>query len=169
MELRNYIKPVTDFPKPGVLFRDITPLLQDSAALDYAAQEMAALTDISAINAFVGIEARGFILAAYMAGKFRKGFIPLRKAGKLPPPVLKKSYELEYATATLEISENAKKVSGGVVIVDDVIATGGTLQAAIGLCEQAGFNICDVIVLINISKLNQFSFNNQPIKSLITY
>ena len=112
-------------------------------------------------------ESRGFIFAAQLAAKFNKGFVPLRKAGKLPPPVHQKSYKLEYGEATLEMAPAAAPAR--VVICDDVLATGGTLKASAELCEKAGYKIEDILVLINLTFLNDMKFKNEPIKSLIQY
>lgn len=165
MELKNYIRDIPDFPKKGILFRDISPLLRNSDALTFVATEFGKKMQIESIDAFVGIESRGFILASLLAGHFNKGFIPLRKAGKLPPPVVEESYELEYGSATLEMAPG----QGQVVIVDDVLATGGTLQAAINICERAGYSVANVAVLINLTFLNQMLFRNQKILSLVEY
>ncbi len=139
MNLQNYIREIPDFPKPGILFRDVSPLLQNPEALQFVATELVRKTDLSRIDSFVGIESRGFILAALLAGLHKKGFIPLRKAGKLPPPVLKKSYDLEYGQAEVELAPG----QGRVMILDDVLATGGTLQAALHLCTEAGYQVED--------------------------
>jgi len=165
MNLKNWVRDIADFPIPGILFRDISPLLQNPQALEFAAAQMVAQTDLRQIDFFVGIESRGFILAAYMAAKYSKGFIPLRKAGKLPPPLISQTYTLEYGTATLEINPG----QGRVFIVDDVLATGGTLKTAIDLCTQAGFQVKQVAVLINLIKLNQLKFDNQAIHSALQY
>lgn len=121
--------------------------------------------DLRIVDAFVGIESRGFILASILASHFRKGFIPLRKAGKLPPPVVAESYELEYGNATLEMAPG----TGRVVILDDVLATGGTLMAAINICKKAGYEVENVGVLVNLTFLNEMQFRGQPVISLIQY
>ena len=171
-DYKKLIKDVPDFPIPGVLFRDVSPLLQNAQAFSQVATDFSKLIDLEKIDLFVGIESRGFIFAAQLAAKFNKGFLPLRKAGKLPPPVFQKSYDLEYGTATLEISPSPNKGSDQllrVVICDDVLATGGTLQASIDLCRQAGYQVEDVLVLINLTFLNQMKFKDQAIKSLVQY
>ena len=149
------IRDVADFPIPGVMFRDVTPLLQDAAAFTQVTEDFGKLINLNDVDVFVGIESRGFIFATALAAHFNKGFLPLRKAGKLPPPTIKESYKLEYGEATLEI--------------DDVLATGGTLKASISLCEKAGYKISDVLVLINLTFLNEMKFKNEPVKSLIQY
>jgi adenine phosphoribosyltransferase len=106
-----------------------------------------------------------------MAAHCQKGFLPLRKAGKLPPPVIQQSYELEYGKATLELAPapTGTAHTSRVIICDDVLATGGTLNAAIQLCEKAGYQVSDVLVLINLTFLNSMKFKNEPVKSLIQY
>lgn len=165
MELQNYIKAIPDFPKPGILFRDMSPLLRDPQALKFVAEGLAKYFDLSQVDAFAGIESRGFILASLLAGIHGKGFLPIRKAGKLPPPTFRESYQLEYGEATLELAPGA----GNIVILDDVLATGGTLQAAITLAERAGYKVVDVAVLINLTFLNQMKFQGRPISSMIQY
>ena len=167
MNYKSLIRDVPDFPIQGVLFRDVSPLLQDAEAFGRVASDFAKLINLQNVDMFVGIESRGFIFAAQLAAQFKKGFLPLRKAGKLPPPVLKNSYKLEYGEATLEMAPATK--SARVVICDDVLATGGTLKASIELCEQAGYHVEDILVLINLSFLNKLRFKDLPIKSLIQY
>ena len=167
MNYKTLIRDVPDFPIKGVLFRDVSPLLQDPKAFSNVAHDFAKQIDLSKVDLFVGIESRGFIFAALLAAKFDKGFLPLRKAGKLPPPVLQQSYDLEYGQATLEIAPTS--VAKKIVICDDVLATGGTLRAAISLCQKAGYEVEDVLVLIDLPFLNQMTFRNQKIKSLIQY
>jgi adenine phosphoribosyltransferase len=167
MIFKELIRDVPNFPIEGVLFRDVSPLLQDAVAFSKVAQDFAKLIDLTKVDLFVGIEARGFIFAAQLAAKFDKGFLPLRKAGKLPPPVFQETYNLEYGMATLEMAPAAKKLN--VVICDDVLATGGTLKAAMSLCEKAGYHVEDILVLINLTFLNQMKFKNQNVKSLIQY
>ena len=165
MELKSYIRDVPDFPIPGILFRDITPLLTDAKALQFACQQLVATVDLDQIDVFVGIESRGFIFASYLAALYKKGFLPLRKAGKLPPPVISESYNLEYGTATLETCQGKQRI----MILDDVLATGGTLEASIKLCQKAGYHVEAVAVLINLTNLNKMKFNKKDIHSVIKY
>jgi adenine phosphoribosyltransferase len=165
MDLKQYIRDIPDFPKKGILFRDISELLRNPQALESVAVEFGKNLNLSQIDAFVGIESRGFILASYLASHFKKGFIPLRKAGKLPPPVIAESYQLEYGSATLEMAPG----SGRVVVIDDVLATGGTLQAALNICEKAGYQAEQAAVLIDLTFLNKMRFRGQKIISLIQY
>lgn len=165
MDLQAYVHDVKDFPIPGVLFRDISPILASPAALNFALDRMVEHVDMSAIDLIVGIESRGFILGAALGTRFGKGFVPLRKAGKLPPPVESLSYELEYGQAALEMRAG----QGRVLIVDDVLATGGTLAAAILLCERAGYEVAGIAVLINLQHLNRMRFRGEPIHAVLTY
>lgn len=167
MNYKSLIYDVPDFPIKGVLFRDVSPLLQNADAFSTVAHDFSRLIDLNKVDMFVGIESRGFIFAAQLAAKFNKGFVPLRKAGKLPPPTIQKSYKLEYGEATLEMAPSTH--SANVIICDDVLATGGTLKASIELCQNAGYQVEDILVLINLTFLNEMKFKNQAIKSLIQY
>jgi adenine phosphoribosyltransferase len=165
MDFTSFIRDIPDFPKPGVMFRDISPLLKNPQALQKMVEAFSARMDLSSVDAFVGIESRGFILASMMAMHTQKGFIPLRKAGKLPPHVFRESYTLEYGEATLEMAQG----HGRVIIMDDVLATGGTLAAGISLCQKAGYEIQDVAVLIDLPFLNDFRFQGRKVVSLVQY
>lgn len=167
MDYKSLIYDVPDFPIKGVLFRDVSPLLQNAEAFSAVANDFSKLTDLKNVDLFVGIESRGFIFAAQLAAKFNKGFVPLRKAGKLPPPVVQNSYKLEYGEAVLEIAP--AKNPAKVIICDDVLATGGTLNAATELCQKAGYQVEDILVLINLTFLNAMQFKKAPIKSLVQY
>lgn len=165
MNLKTLIRDVPDFPKPGILFRDMTPLLQNSEALNYVSHELIKDMSLSQIDYFAGIESRGFILGAHMAATHKKGFLPIRKAGKLPPPTKRVQYQLEYGSAEIELPIG----EGRILIVDDVLATGGTLQAAIELGHEAGYKVVDVCVLVNLTFLNSMKFNGKEVKSLVQY
>ncbi len=169
MDYKSLIHDVPDFPIKGVLFRDVSPLLQHPEAFSKLAVDFAKMIDLQNVELFVGIESRGFIFAAMLAAKFNKGFLPLRKAGKLPPPVIHETYNLEYGTATLEIAPSKATHKKKVIICDDVLATGGTLKASVSLCEKAGYEVEDILVLINLTFLNQMKFKDQDVKSLIQY
>lgn len=164
-ELKALVRELADFPIQGVLFRDISPILESPAALHSALEAMVEGVDLARIDHVVGIESRGFILGAALAARYEKGFIPLRKAGKLPPPVISRSYELEYGSATLEMRPG----KGRVLVVDDVLATGGTLVAARELCLAAGYEVVDLSVLIDLRFLNQLSIDGRRVRSVLVY
>lgn len=165
MDLKSLIRDVPNFPQEGILFRDMTPLLQHPEAMEFVSKNLVKNVDLSKIDYFAGIESRGFILAAHLAATHKKGFLPIRKAGKLPPPTKKVSYKLEYGTAEIELPLG----KGNVMIVDDVLATGGTLQAGIDLSQAAGYNVEAVAVLVNLTFLNQMKFKNAEVISLVQY
>lgn len=169
IDYKKLIIETPNFPIPGVLFRDVSPLLQNAEALQQITQDFSKIIDLDEVDAFIGIESRGFIFASLLAARFKKGFIPLRKAGKLPPPTIKKAYQLEYGEAILEMTPSRIKEKNRVIICDDVLATGGTLKASIELSEAAGFRVQDLLVLINLTFLNQMKFKSNPVKSLIQY
>lgn len=160
-----HIRNVPDFPKAGILFKDITPLLQER--FHEVIESMAKTINWNDIDYVVGIESRGFILGAAMATLKGKGFIPVRKKGKLPPPVIAESYALEYGTDTLEMIINEKP--GRVVLVDDVLATGGTLKAVMNLCQKNQFEVKALSLLINLTFLNKFTEEGYPVHSVINY
>ena len=161
MNLQDYIIDVPDWPQKGIVFKDITPLLKDANAFNHSTLLMRGLLDTNAFSYIVGIESRGFIFGSYLAKRMGLGFIPVRKKGKLPPPVISRDYELEYGTDTLEIKPGDGE---RVIIVDDVYATGGTAKATRELCEEAGYEVIDEVYLINLSFLNK-----DKVKSVITY
>lgn len=147
------IRAVPDFPKPGVIFRDITPLLADGAAFARCIDAMAEPWQDSQVQAVCGVESRGFIFAAAIAQKLGAGFVPLRKPGKLPPPVMHADYQLEYGTDRLEAREDTLRKGERVLLVDDVLATGGTLGAARNLLGQLGADLVGASVVIELLAL----------------
>ena len=161
--MKNLIRDVEDFPKNGVIFKDIFPLLQDCfhLVIDDLARK---IERPKAIEYIAGIESRGFVFAAALAYKLNKGFIPIRKKGKLPPPVQSEKVILEYGEAELEMVEG----DGRIVIVDDVLATGGTLKGAWLLAKKCGYMPNQAIVLIDIVKLNNGNLGF-PVASLFDY
>lgn len=154
MELASFIDDVVDFPRPGIVFKDITPLLGDPTAFGYAVDAMAAPFVGSAISVVAGIEARGFLFGPSVAERLGAGFVPLRKPGKLPSDVIGMDYELEYGTDRLEVRRESSLPGAQVLVVDDVLATGGTLRAAIELVGAAGGEVAGVSVLIELSELH---------------
>ncbi|NUW45638.1 adenine phosphoribosyltransferase [Nonomuraea rhodomycinica] len=144
------IRDVPDYPKPGVLFKDISPLLADHAAFAAVVDEVAGWRPADKI---VGIEARGFILAAPVAYRAGAGFVPVRKKGKLPSETLEESYDLEYGSATIEVHRDAFDEGDRVLIVDDVLATGGTAEATVELVRRAGAEVVGVAMLMELAFL----------------
>ena len=164
--LARLIVDVPDFPRPGILFRDITPLLRSHfgeaiAALDALWNE----TEWSQAEAVAGVESRGFILAAALAEKRGKGFVPIRKKGKLPPPIVERRYSLEYGDGILEMQRG----SGRLILVDDVLATGGTLAASAELATDAGFRVLHAGVLIDLDIAKDFRCLGEAPRSVIHY
>jgi adenine phosphoribosyltransferase len=149
--ITTHVRDVPDYPKPGVLFKDITPLLGDADAFGGVVEAMAAT--FGPVDKVVGIEARGFILAAPVAYEIRAGFVPVRKQGKLPSATFAEEYALEYGSATLEVHRDAFAPGDRVLIVDDVLATGGTARATASLIHQAGAQVVGVAVLMELSFL----------------
>ncbi len=152
--IRDHIRAIEDYPQEGVTFRDITPLLGNSAAFGRSVDELVARFDDVAVDRVVGIEARGFILAAPVAYRLRAGFVPVRKAGKLPWAVVREEYQLEYGTDKLEIHRDAIHPGERIVVVDDVLATGGTAAATARLIEALGGTLVGLGFLLEISALN---------------
>jgi len=152
--LRESVRDIPDFPSPGVMFKDITPLLADPTAFSTAVDAMVVSFGRGTIDKVVGIEARGFIIAAPVAYHFGAGFVPLRKQGKLPYQTLAQSYDLEYGTAELEVHADAFTPGDRVLIVDDVLATGGTAEAACELVERAGGKVVGLAFIIELEFLN---------------
>ena len=148
------VREVPDFPKPGISFKDITTLLSNSSALSEAVARMAQPFSDSSIQVVLGIEARGFILGAPVALALNCGFVPVRKEGKLPAATLRESYQLEYGTNTVEIHRDAIAAGDRVLIVDDLLATGGTMQAACKLAETLGGEIVGLSFLAELLFLN---------------
>lgn len=147
------IRDVADFPKPGILFKDIMPVLADAAGFAAAIDAMAAPWRGETIDAVIAIEARGFILGAALAQTLGVGFVPVRKPGKLPGRVLSQSYALEYGQDTLELHADALSAGARVLLVDDVLATGGTLEAARALIERLDARLVGAAVLIELAAL----------------
>ncbi len=153
-EIKKFIRNIPDFPKEGILFRDITPLLQDAGAFESSVNQMAELIKGQDIDYLVGIESRGFIFASALSIKMQKGFITVRKPGKLPFTRIQESYDLEYGSDSLEIHDDSLKDGKNVVIVDDLLATGGTALATGNLIKQLNGNIVGYLFLIELPDLD---------------
>jgi adenine phosphoribosyltransferase len=171
-DLARLIRPVPDFPKPGVLFRDITPLLGDADAL---ARTVTALTeairrDIGPVDRVLGMEARGFLLGPPIALALGVGFAPVRKPGKLPWEVESETYALEYGTDTLEAHRDAVLAGERVLVLDDVIATGGTAAATARLVDKLGAQVAGFAFLVELSFLDgRAALGDLPVTALVTY
>ncbi|MFE5594401.1 adenine phosphoribosyltransferase [Streptomyces sp. NPDC056549] len=171
--LLSRIRDVPDYPKPGVLFKDITPLLADPEAFTALTGALAALCSAHGATKIVGLEARGFILAAPVAVRAGLGFIPVRKAGKLPGATLRQAYELEYGTAEIEVHAEDLVAGDRVMVIDDVLATGGTAEASIELIRRAGAEVAGVAVLMELGFLPgrarlEPALSGAPLTALIT-
>ena len=165
-DLKRFIVDVPDFPRPGILFRDISPLLrkQFEATLD-AMDALFSDQEWQQLDALAGIEARGFVLAAGLAARRGKGFVPIRKQGKLPPPVVSGAYALEYGNAVLEVQSGG----GRLALIDDVLATGGTMRAAAELATLAGFQVGALAALIDLRLVGDFLWHELPLRCVIRY
>lgn len=153
MNLKDKIAEIPDFPKKGILFRDISPLLRDPSALSLVIDEFTKIIHPNDVDVFAGIESRGFPLACAMALKYNKGMIMIRKQGKLPGPTQKVSYNIEYGSATMEIQVNAVKKGQKVYICDDLLATGGTAKAAVKLVEKIGGKVSGFAFIVELTDL----------------
>jgi len=153
LDLADYIRSIPDFPKPGILFRDITPLLASPRALRYAVQRLADRFRQRKIDLVAAAEARGFLLAAPLALELDAGLVPIRKAGKLPFDTVSHRYDLEYGTDTLEIHVDAIPRGADVLVVDDLLATGGTVEACCRLVEKAGGKVAACAFLVELAAL----------------
>lgn len=170
MDLQSLIRDIPDFPKPGIMFRDITTLLSDPAGLRYAIDALATKTESFGADCIVGMESRGFIFGAPLAYKLEVGFIPVRKPGKLPGKVHAVEYELEYGTDCLEVHQDALKPGTRVLIVDDLIATGGTAGATAKLIQTIGCELVGFGFIIELRDLQgRDRLPDVPIVTLVEY
>lgn len=168
--LRRSIRDIPDYPKKGILFRDITPLLKDGKAFALCIDEMAKRVEGIDFDYVVGIEARGFIIGAALAYKLGKGFVPIRKVGKLPYKRISKEYALEYGTATIEMHHDALENGQKALLVDDLLATGGTAKAAAEMVESVGGSVAGFAFVIELEALNGRSMlGNRSMSALIRY
>jgi adenine phosphoribosyltransferase len=165
-DLQRAIANVADFPRPGILFRDISPLLRDHFDATVSALEALLTEDEwSRVDLVTGIESRGFILGAALALRRGKGFVLVRKQGKLPPPVVDVSYDLEYGSGILEMQRG----EGRLVLIDDVLATGGTMTGAADLCVRAGYSVQALAVLVNLKMVSDYSWRTLHLRAVISY
>ncbi|HKJ80534.1 MAG TPA: adenine phosphoribosyltransferase [Ignavibacteriaceae bacterium] len=169
-ELKQYIRSVKDFPKPGIMFRDITTILKDPVALKLTAKMLFEKAENLDITKVVGIESRGFIFGSMLADKLDVGFVLIRKPGKLPAETLKETYALEYGTDTIEIHKDAIKPGDKVLLHDDLLATGGTAEAACKLIEKLGGKVLQASFIIELSFLKgREHLKNYDVQSLVDY
>ncbi len=172
MDLKTVIRSIPDFPKPGILYRDITTLLTDARGFRRAVDELVQPLAGAKIDKVAGIEARGFILGGAIAHQLSVGFVPIRKKGKLPHKTISQSYELEYGTDDIEIHVDAIETGERVLLVDDLIATGGTAMAAIQLLERAGAEIvlCTFVVdLPDLGGADKLRADGKQVTSLVQF
>ena len=170
MDLKSTIRSIPDFPKPGILFRDITTLLKDPAAFCFVIEELANRYRGSRLDAIAGIESRGFIFGAALAAKLAAGFIPIRKPGKLPAPTVSAEYSLEYGTDKIEMHIDAISPGMRVLLIDDLLATGGTMKAACELIEKTGGTVAECCFIIELAALEgRKALAGKNIFSLLTY
>ena len=169
-KVEDYVRTIPDFPEPGIMFRDVTSVLQDAEGLKLSIDEMIKLLDGVEFDVIAGAESRGFIFGVPVAYELGKAFVPVRKAGKLPCETVSAEYELEYGKACIEIHKDAIKPGQKVVIIDDLIATGGTIQAAAKLIEQLGGEVVKIVFLMELAGLNgREKLAGYDVASVITY
>ncbi len=169
-KLEEYVRSIPDFPEPGIIFRDITSILQDADGLKLAIDSMQAFLKDIDVDVIVGTESRGFIFGMPIAYNLHKPFIPVRKKGKLPCETISKSYDLEYGQATIEIHKDAIKPGQKVAVIDDLIATGGTVKAAIEMIEELGGEVVKCVFLMELAGLNgRAALEGYDVDAAITY
>ena len=172
VDLQKLIRNCPDFPKPGVLFRDVSPVYNNYKALNYIANKYENVLKGSPFDTIVGIESRGFVVATLLALRFKKGLTMVRKAGKLPRDTIKKAYNIEYGSSIMEIQRDAISEGQRVLVVDDLIATGGTAHAAVELVTEAGGKIAALAIVVELanllgaSKLREIGY---AVHSLVVY
>ena len=166
LDLKRFISDIPDFPRPGILFRDISPLLRGHfAAVVDVLDSLLSEAEWRDIDALAGIESRGFILGAALAQRRGKGFVLIRKQGKLPPPVVEIAYDLEYGSNVLEMQCG----EGCVALVDDVLATGGTMTASADLCVRAGYSIAALLSLVDLHIVSDYRWRDQAVRAAVHY
>ena len=169
-KIEEYVRSIPDFPEPGIIFRDITSVLQDAEGLQLAINSMQEFLKDVDVDVIAGTESRGFIFGVPIAYNLHKPFVPIRKKGKLPCETVSASYDLEYGSATIEMHKDSIKPGQKVAIVDDLIATGGTIEAAIKLVEELGGEVVKVIFLMELAGLHgRESLKGYDVESVICY
>ena len=169
-KVEDYIRTIPDFPEEGIMFRDITTVLQDADGFALAIDEMQKLLADTEFDVIVGAESRGFIFGAPLAYNMKKAFVPVRKKGKLPCETVEATYELEYGTATIEMHKDSIKPGQKVVIVDDLIATGGTIEAAAKLIEELGGEVVKIVFLLELAGLDgRARLSKYQVETVVTY
>ncbi len=169
-KVEDYIRTIPDFPEEGIMFRDVTTVLQDAEGFHLAIDEMQKLLSDTEFDVIVGAESRGFIFGAPLAYNMKKAFVPVRKKGKLPCETVEATYELEYGTATIEMHKDSIKPGQKVVIVDDLIATGGTIEAAAKLIEELGGEVVKIVFLLELAGLNgREKLAKYDVATVVTY
>ncbi len=170
MDLKQYIRDVPDFPAPGILFRDITPLLHESGAFAFAIEEMSAHIESLRVDVIVGVESRGFVFGAPIAHRLRLPFVPVRKPGKLPAARMTVEYSLEYGDNALDIHADAITAGQRVALVDDLLATGGTARASAKLVELLGGRVAGCVFLIELAALGgRARLDGYDVRTFIRY
>lgn len=169
-KIEEYVRSIPDFPEPGIIFRDVTSILQDADGLKLAVDSMQeCLKDVD-VDVIVGTESRGFIFGVPIAYNLNKPFVPVRKKGKLPCETISRSYDLEYGSATIEMHKDSIKPGQKVALVDDLIATGGTIEAAIKMIEELGGEVVKVVFLMELAGLNgREKLKGYDVESVICY
>jgi adenine phosphoribosyltransferase len=169
MDLKQHIRGIPDFPKPGILFYDISTLLKHPGAWKETVQRLAAALRPLKPDLLAGIESRGFLVAAPIAYALETGFVMIRKKGKLPGPIIPHSYDLEYGSDTVEIQSDAIAPGQRIVLVDDLLATGGTMAAAVRLCRMVGGNVVGTAFIIELAALKGRQKLDVPVTALVSY
>ncbi len=169
-KIEEYVRTIPDFPEPGIMFRDVTSVLQDPEGLKLAIDSMIRLLDGVDFDVIAGAESRGFIFGAPIAYALGKAFVPIRKKGKLPCETISEKYDLEYGTAEIEMHKDAVRPGQKVVVVDDLIATGGTIEASIKMIEKLGGEVVKVLFLMELAGLKgRDRLAGYDVASVITY
>ncbi|BDQ01793.1 adenine phosphoribosyltransferase [Ignavibacterium sp.] len=170
MDLKEYIRNIKDFPKQGIMFRDITTLLKNPQAMKYTSEKLLDFAKGLKVDKVVGIESRGFIFGSILSEKLNAGFVPVRKPGKLPAEKEQATYQLEYGTDTLEVHKDAINPGDNVLIHDDLLATGGTMEAVCKMIEKLGGNVVQISFIIELSFLKgREKLKSYDVRSIVEY